>query len=119
MERFFEHTGKKKKKEKKTAKKVLKVTLSFPRGVLQSTGQVNKVELKEEKSPYNGTKQKGKKNPMRCRRATFLFKYSEVNEKQSRVADLYYGYRAHSSLPSNHTQHPESTAGAQGTGAFI
>lgn len=69
---------------------MLKVTLSFPQGILRTTGQVNKVGLKEEKSPYNGIKQKGKKHPMRCRSATFLFKYSEINEKQSRVADLHH-----------------------------
>lgn len=46
-------------KRLKTAKKGLKnPTLSLPWGVLQSTGQVNKTELKEEKSHYTRTREK-------------------------------------------------------------
>lgn len=51
--RFFEQT----KKKKQAAKKELKVTLSVLWGVLQSTGQVNKAELKEEMFHYTRTEE--------------------------------------------------------------
>lgn len=102
----------------KTAKKGLKATLSLPWGVLQSTGQVNKMKLQEEKSHCTRTREK---KGILDYLGDLSFNFSSQKLMRSR-AERHAGKVTKKPIlprPDHHTQHPVSTAGAQGAGAAI